>query len=55
MEHAATLDLDQFEDSEFYDKLERAQATNNRAYYFTLTNSYTGAGHYHNGISCMLV
>jgi len=25
MEHAATLDLDQFEDSEFYDKLERAR------------------------------
>jgi len=25
MEHAATLDLDQFEDSDFYDKLERAQ------------------------------
>ena len=25
MEHASTLDLDQFEDSEFYDKLERAR------------------------------
>jgi ATP-binding cassette subfamily B protein len=25
MEHATTLDLDQFEDSEFYDKLERAR------------------------------
>jgi len=25
MEHAATLDLDQFEDSEFYDKMERAR------------------------------
>ncbi len=25
MEHAATLDLDQFEDSDFYDKLERAR------------------------------
>lgn len=25
MQHAATLDLDQFEDSEFYDKLERAR------------------------------
>ena len=25
MEHAATLDLEQFEDSEFYDKLERAR------------------------------
>lgn len=25
MEHAATLDLDQFEDSEFYDRLERAR------------------------------
>src|SRR5258708_14098300 len=25
MAHAATLDLDQFEDSEFYDKLERAR------------------------------
>ena len=25
MEHAATLDLDQFEDSAFYDKLERAR------------------------------
>lgn len=25
MEHAATLDLDQFEDAEFYDKLERAR------------------------------
>ena len=25
MEHAATLDLDQFEDSNFYDKLERAR------------------------------
>jgi ATP-binding cassette subfamily B protein len=25
MKHAATLDLDQFEDSEFYDKLERAR------------------------------
>ncbi|MDF3079345.1 MAG: transporter ATP-binding protein [Sphingobacteriaceae bacterium] len=25
LEHAATLDLDQFEDSEFYDKLERAR------------------------------
>jgi len=25
MEHAAILDLDQFEDSEFYDKLERAR------------------------------
>ncbi|MBD0260232.1 MAG: ABC transporter ATP-binding protein, partial [Cytophagales bacterium] len=25
MEHAATLDLDQFEDSTFYDKLERAR------------------------------
>jgi hypothetical protein len=26
MEHEATLDLDQFEDSEFYDKLERARS-----------------------------
>jgi ATP-binding cassette subfamily B protein len=25
MKHAATLDLDQFEDSVFYDKLERAR------------------------------
>ncbi len=25
MQHAATLDLDQFEDSTFYDKLERAR------------------------------
>ena len=25
MEHAATLDLDQFEDAVFYDKLERAR------------------------------
>ncbi len=32
MTHAATLDLDQFEDSDFYDKLERArQNTNGRA------------------------
>ena len=35
MEHAATLDLDQFEDSEFYDKLERArQQTIGRPYYY---------------------
>jgi ATP-binding cassette subfamily B protein len=27
MKHAATLDLDQFEDSVFYDKLERRQQT----------------------------
>ena len=32
MSHATTLDLDQFEDAEFYDKLERArQQTNGRA------------------------
>jgi ATP-binding cassette subfamily B protein len=31
MKHAATLDLDQFEDSVFYDKLER-QTTNSWTY-----------------------
>jgi ATP-binding cassette subfamily B protein len=30
MKHAATLDLDQFEDSVFYDKLERARQQTGR-------------------------
>ena len=40
MTHAATLDLDQFEDSDFYDKLERArQNTNGRAALLSLVFS----------------
>ena len=40
MTHAATLDLDQFEDSDFYDKLERArQQTNGRAALLSLVFS----------------
>src|SRR4249920_393225 len=51
MEHAATLDLDQFEDSAFYDKLERArQQTVGRT--ILLSQVLTSAGPDHHGLSC---
>jgi hypothetical protein len=44
MKHAATLDLDQFEDSVFYDKLERA--TTNSWYNFAFSGNESSTGFY---------
>ena len=44
MEHAATLDLEQFEDATFYDKLERARRQTTGRTVFALRRVWPGSG-----------
>ena len=50
MQHAATLDLDQFENSEFYDKLERARQQTTGRTILLIAGTKPGAGYDYDGL-----